>query len=232
MNVVTPKTAAAAASPPKRPFFDWRVWTVAIVLLLAVGLSVFLGVKQRAQQGFFGMRMFPLKAAYDFNLSGPNNSEVRLDQFQGKAVLFLFGFTHCANICPTSLTNMAAVYQALTPDERKRVQVVFISVDPKRDTPQALQEYVTSFDPAFIGLTGAKPAIDQTVLAYGGSYEMVTGSTNQPNDYTVNHSAYAYLINPVGQLELLYDNEKLADVQKMVGDIRSVLQETPSSSVR
>src|SRR5579859_5268482 len=160
MSSVTQKSTLVSSAPPKRPFFDWRVWTVAVVLLAAVGLSIFLGLKQNAQQGFFGMRLFPLKTAYDFKLSGPNGGEVRLDQFRGKAVLFLFGFTHCANICPTSLTNLAQVYQALSAEERKRVQVVFISVDPNRDNAQTLQEYVTAFDPAFIGLTGPKPAID------------------------------------------------------------------------
>jgi protein SCO1 len=228
MSVVSPKTTTVPNPPAKRPFFDWRVWTVAIVLLLAVGLAVLFGVKQNAQQGFFGMRLFPLKTAYDFKLHGPNGADVRLDQFQGKAVLFLFGFTHCANICPTSLTNLTEVYQALTPEERKQVQVVFISVDPNRDTPQTLEQYVTSFDPSFIGVTGSKPAIDQTVLAYGGSYEMVAGPTNQPNDYSVNHSAYTYLVNPSGKLELLYGNEKLAEVQRMVADIRTVLREPRS----
>jgi protein SCO1/2 len=228
MNVVSSKTAPAPTPSPKRPFFDWRVWTVASVLLVAVVLSVLLGVKQQAQQGFFGMRMFPLKTAYDFKLNGQNGTEVRLDQLQGKVVLFLFGFTHCANICPTSLTNLADVYQALSPEERKRVQIVFISVDPNRDTPQTLEQYVTSFDPSFLGLTGPKSAIDQTVLAYGGSYEMVPGSTNQPNDYSVNHSAYTYLINSSGKFELLYGNEKLVDVQHMVADIRAVLREPRS----
>jgi protein SCO1 len=228
MNVVSSKTAPAPTPSPKRPFFDWRVWTVASVLLVAVVLSVLLGVKQQAQQGFFGMRMFPLKTAYDFKLDGQNGTEVRLDQLQGKVVLFLFGFTHCANICPTSLTNLADVYQALSPEERKRVQIVFISVDPNRDTPQTLEQYVTSFDPSFLGLTGPKSAIDQTVLAYGGSYEMVPGSTNQPNDYSVNHSAYTYLINSSGKFELLYGNEKLVDVQHMVADIRAVLREPRS----
>ena len=228
MNVVSPKTTPVPDAPPRRPFFDWRVWTVAIVLLAAVGLSILFGVKEHAQQGFFGMRLFPLKTAYDFKLNGPNGAEVRLDQFQGKAVLFLFGFTHCANICPTSLTNLTDVYQALTPEERKQVQVVFISVDPNRDTTQTLEQYVTSFDPSFLGLTGRKPAIDQTVLAYGGSYEMVTGSTNEPNDYSVNHSAYTYLVNPSGKLELLYGNEKLSDVRQMIADIRAVLREPRS----
>ena len=228
MNVVSPKTTPVPDAPPRRPFFDWRVWTVAIVLLVAVGLSILFGVKQQAQQGFFGMRLFPLKTAYDFKLNGPNGAEVRLDQFQGKAVLFLFGFTHCPNVCPTSLTNLTDVYQALTPEERKQVQVVFISVDPSRDTPQTLAQYLTSFDPSFLGLTGRKPAIDQTVLAYGGSYEMVAGPTNQANDYSVNHSAYTYLVNPSGKLELLYGNEKLADVRQMIADIRAVLREPRS----
>jgi protein SCO1 len=228
MSSVTQKSTLVSSAPPKRPFFDWRVWTVAVVLLAAVGLSIFLGLKQNAQQGFFGMRLFPLNAAYDFKLSGPNGAEVRLDQFRGKTVLFLSGFTHCANVCPTSLTNLADIYQALTPEERKQVQVVFISVDPDRDKPQTLAQYVTSFDPSFIGLTAPKPAMDQTVLAYGASYEMVAGPTNEPNDYSVNHSAYTYLVNPSGKLELLYGNEKLANVQQMVSDIRAVLREPRS----
>ncbi|MBV8212347.1 MAG: SCO family protein [Verrucomicrobia bacterium] len=228
MSVASSKTTSVPSTPPRRPFFDWRVWTVAAVLLVAVGLSVLFGVKQNAQQGFFGMRLFPLKTAYDFKLTGPNGAEVRLDQFQGKTVLFLFGFTHCANICPTSLTNLTEVYRALTPEERKQVQVVFISVDPDRDKPQTLEQYVTSFDPSFIGLTAPKPTIDQTVLAYGASYEMVAGPTNEPNDYSVNHSAYTYLVNPSGKLELLYGNEKLADVQRVVSDIQAVLREPRS----
>ena len=107
MSVVSPKTNTVPTPQPRRPFFDWRVLTVAGVLLVAVGLSIFLGLKQHAQQGFFGMRLFPLKTAYDFKLTGASGGQVSLDQFQGKAVLFVFGFTHCANICPTSLTNLS-----------------------------------------------------------------------------------------------------------------------------
>jgi protein SCO1 len=228
MSSLTEKSASVSSPGPKRPFFDWRVWTVASVLLVAVGISIFLGLKQHAQQGFFGMRLFPFKTAYDFRLTGANGAEVSLDQFRGKTVLFLFGFTHCANVCPTSLTNLADVYQALTPEERKQVQVVFISVDPDRDTPQALTRYVTSFDPSFIGLTAPKPTIDQTVLAYGASYEMVAGPTNEPNDYSVNHSAYTYLVSPSGKWELLYGDDKLSNVQRMVADIRAVLREPRS----
>jgi protein SCO1 len=224
MSVLLPKTDAAPP-PARRRFFDWRAWVVAVTLLIAVGLSILLGARHQAQQAFFGMRLFPLQAAYDFELRGSGAQPVRLDQLHGKIVLFLFGFTHCANVCPTSLTNLAQVYQALTPEERKQIQVIFISVDPGRDNAQALQEYTTSFDPSFMGLTGTKQAIDQTVQAYGGSYRFVPGSSGAAKDYSVDHSAYAYLINRSGMLELLYDNEKLADTDRMVGDIRAVLRE-------
>jgi protein SCO1 len=224
MSVLLPKTDTSTR-PARRRFFDWRTWVVAVTLLIAVGLSILLGARHQAQHGFFGMRLFPLKAAYDFELVGSGSQPVRLDQLQGKVVLFLFGFTHCANVCPTSLTNLAQVYQVLTPEERKQFQVIFISVDPRRDSARILQEYAASFDPSFMGLTGTKQAIDQTVQAYGGSYQFVPGASGAVNDYSVNHSAYAYLINRSGMLELLYDNEKLADTDRMVGDIRAVLGE-------
>jgi protein SCO1 len=225
MKLLSNESSARRVSSQKSAPSNWWLLTAAIPILAAVVISIPIAMKQEAQKDFFGTRMFPLKAAYDFKLDGPNGAAVRLDELRGKTVLFIFGFTHCANVCPTSLTNLASVYEALTPNERKQVQVIFISVDPHRDTPQILQQYVTSFDPAFIGLTGPKSAIDGTVAAYGASYEMVAGLTSQPNDYSVNHSAYAYLINPSGILELLYDNDKLADVQRMVGDIRAVLKE-------
>jgi protein SCO1 len=224
MSVLLPKTDASTRTARRR-FFDWRAWVVVVTLLIAIGLSILLGARHQAQRSFFGMRLFPLKAAYDFELRGSGSQSVRLDQLQGKVVLFLFGFTHCANVCPTSLTNLAQVYQALTPGERKQVQVVFISVDPGRDSARILQEYATSFDPSFMGLTGTKQAIDQTVQAYGGAYQFVPGASGAADDYSVNHTAYAYLINRSGMLELLYDNEKLADTDRMAGDIRAVLRE-------
>jgi protein SCO1 len=210
----------------QRPFWsNWRTWAVAVALLLALGISVLFGSKQAAQRGYYGQRLFPPKEAFDFNLIDQDARPLQLHQFHGKVIIFLFGFTHCPNVCPTSLTNLAAVYQKLDPEQRKRVQILFLSVDPQRDTPAALKSYVPWFDPSIVGLTGSKQAIDRTVQEYGGSYEIVPGSSNDPKDYGVNHTAYTYLINPAGQLELLYGNEKLADTDQMVGDIRKVLAE-------
>lgn len=210
----------------RKPFWsNWRIWAAAVALILALGISILFGSKQVVQQGYYGERLFPPKEAFDFTLTDQDSQPLQLHQLHGKVVLFLFGFTHCPNVCPTSLTNLAAVYQKLNPEQRKGVQILFLSVDSRRDTPAALKSYVPWFDPSIIGLTGSKEAIDRTVQEYGGSYEIVPGSSKDPNDYGVNHSAYIYLINPAGQLELLYDNEKLADSDRMVGDIRKVLAE-------
>jgi protein SCO1/2 len=210
----------------RRPFWsNWRIWAAAIALLFALGISILFGSKQAAQRDYYGQRLFPPKQAFDFALINQDAEPFQLQQLHGKVIIFLFGFTHCPNVCPTSLTNLAAVYQKLDPEQRKRVQILFLSVDAQRDTPAALKSYVPWFDPSIIGLTGSKEAIDRTVQEYGGSYEIVPGSSKDPTDYGVNHSAYIYLINPAGQLELLYDNEKLADTDRMVGDIRKVLAE-------
>jgi protein SCO1 len=209
-----------------RPFWsNWRIWAAAVALLFALGISILFGSKQAAQRGYFGQRLFPPKEAFDFNLINQDAQLVQLHELRGKVVLFLFGFTHCPNVCPASLTNLAAVYQKLAPEQRKQVQIMFLSVDGQRDTPAVLKNYVPWFDPSIIGLSGSKEAIDRTVQEYGGSYEIVPGASKDPNDYGVSHSAYIYLINPSGQLELLYDNEKLADTDRMVGDIRKVLAE-------
>lgn len=210
----------------RRPLWsNWRTWAVAVTLLLALGISILFGSKQAAQRGYYGQRLFPPKEAFDFNLVDQNAQPFQLHQLQGKAIIFLFGFTHCPNVCPTSLTSLAAIYQKLDSEQRKQVQILFLSVDPQRDTPAVLKSYVPWFDPSIVGLTGSKEAIDRTVQEYGGSYEIVPGSSKDPNEYAVNHSAYVYLINPAGQLELLYDNDKLADTDRMVADIRRVLAE-------
>jgi protein SCO1/2 len=209
-----------------RPFWsNWRIWAAVLALLFALGISVLFGSKQAAQRGYFGQRLFPPKQAFDFNLIDQDAQPFQLHQLRGKVVLFLFGFTHCPNVCPASLTNLATVYQKLEPEQRKQVQILFLSVDSKRDTPAALKSYVPWFDARIIGLSGSKEAIDRAVQEYGGSYEIVPGSLKDPNDYSVNHSAYTYLVNPAGQLELLYDNEKLAETDRMVGDIRKILAE-------
>ena len=210
---------------PARLGPDNRILVSLLVILLAVLVSVLWGVRRKAQEGFYGFRLFPLKDAYDFNLIDQNGRPFQLSKLKGKVALFTFGFTHCPNICPTTLMDLATVYKALPAADRNRVQILFISIDPDRDRPEVLKNYIPYFDPGIAGLTGSKDAIDHAVNAYGASYEISRQPGDPPGVYSVNHSAFTYLVNPRRKLELLYDYEKLTDTKRMVSDIEKVLNE-------
>lgn len=203
----------------------WRLWIVAATLIVAIVISVLWGARHKAQEGFFGLRLFPAKEGYNFTLTDQNGHPFQLSSLRGKVALFTFGFTHCPNFCPTTLSDLASVYHALPPREQRRVRLLFISVDPQRDTPQALQQYVPYFDPNITGLTGPKTEIDLTVQAYGASYEIGRKPGDAPGVYFVNHSTFTYLVNPQGQVELIYDYDKLQDTGKLKADIERVLNE-------
>ncbi|MGA8659181.1 MAG: SCO family protein [Chthoniobacterales bacterium] len=210
---------------PSRLRLDWRILVSVLAILLAVLISVFWGARQKAQEGFYGFRLFPLKDAYNFNLIDQDGQPFQLSKLNGKVALFTFGFTHCPNICPTTLMDLATVYKALPAADRNRVQILFISVDPRRDKPEVLKNYIPYFDPGIVGLTGSKDAIDQAVNAYGASYEINHQPGDDPQVYSVNHSAFTYLVNPERKLEVLYDYEKLTDTKRIVSDIEKVLKE-------
>lgn len=164
------------------------------------------------------------KAAPDFALTDQDRKIARLDALRGKLVLMTFGFTHCPNICPTTLANLAAVCEGLPVRSQERVRVLFITVDPARDTPQALKEYVRFYSPEFMGLTGSADEIAKVAKDYGAYYEAVMQNSQVAGDYyTVNHSTYVYLINPQGRFAVLYNNDKLADHVRMSQDIAHVL---------
>jgi protein SCO1 len=203
----------------------WRLWIVAATLAAAVAVSILWGARHKAQEGFFGLRLFPAKEAFNFTLTDQNGQPFELASLRGKVALFTFGFTHCPNFCPTTLSDLASVYHALSPRDQNRVRILFISVDPQRDTPQALQQYVPYFDSNIVGLTGLKPEIDRTVQAYGASYEIGRKPDDAPGIYFVNHSTFTYLVNPQGKVELIYDYDKLKETDKLKADIERVLNE-------
>jgi len=164
------------------------------------------------------------KEAPDFALTDQDGRTASLSALRGDAVLMTFGFTHCPNICPTTLANLAAICRGLPAQEQGRIKVLFITVDPARDTPEALKEYVGFYAQGFTGLTGSADAIAKVAKDYGAYYEAVIQESQTASDYyTINHSAYVYLINPEGRFALLYDNDKLADHARMTRDIEHVL---------
>lgn len=135
------------------------------------------------------------------------------DYFSGKWTLMLFGYTYCPDICPTTLAELRALYERLPEEARQRLRVVMVSVDPHRDTPELLQQYVEYFNPGFAGMTGT---LDQVTLAANAlRLPFVPGDTSQPG-YTVSHSGNLALIGPDGQQRGLVssplDVDALADV--------------------
>jgi protein SCO1/2 len=132
----------------------------------------------------------------------------RLEDFRGKAVVLFFGFTHCPDVCPTTLADTAQALKALGTDA-DRVQVLFVTVDPERDTPEALARYVTAFDPRFIGLYGDADATRRVAKEFKIYYEKRAGSA--PGSYSMDHSAQTYVIDPQGRLRLLLRQERIAE---------------------
>jgi protein SCO1 len=205
---------------------DWRIFITAFVLVLTL-LASFLLIRytsyRSVQAKFYGQVLVPANEAYDFHLVDQDGKAFQLSQLHGKLVLFSFGFTHCPNICPTTLSDLAKVYRALPDKARSNVQVMFVSVDPWRDRPEVLKKYVPYFDPSFIGLTGTDDQIAAAAKAYGASYEKIHHPGEDEDVYFMNHSAFTYLISPDGNWKLLYDFDLLSDTEKMVGDVRKVL---------
>jgi protein SCO1/2 len=155
-----------------------------------------------AGDGDFKSGVFdPPSAAPDFQLQGSNGSPVALSKFRGKVVAVAFGFSHCERICPTTLANLAEVSRKLGVAAAD-MQVIFVSVDPDRDTPDRLREYLQSFNPSFLGATGKKAQIDAVRQAYGVFAEKAQAE-NKKVGYEVHHSSSIYLIDREGRLRVL-----------------------------
>jgi len=132
----------------------------------------------------------------DFTLDGPQGP-VSLRDHAGKLVLLYFGYTYCPDICPTSLLVWQQALMALSPTEMTRVQPIFVSVDPERDTLERLADYTRFFHPSMIGLTGKQDQLKEIAGRYGAVFARVEGLS--ASGYTVDHSAMTYVVDARGQ---------------------------------
>ncbi len=155
----------------------------------------------------------------DFRLLGPDGKPRTQADFPGKVVVITFGFTRCPDVCPTSLAALAAAVGALGED-RKRVQGLFITVDPERDTPGLLAKYVSAFDPSFLGLAGDAAATRQVARVFKVFYQKAPTSKG---DYTMDHSTGYYVIDRRGRTRLMFRYGQPA--VDMAYDIRLLLRE-------
>lgn len=148
---------------------------------------------------WFGTDITGADFAAGFDLVDHNGQPRQLSDFNGKVVAIFFGFTHCPDICPTTMADLASAMKLMGPNSDE-VQVLFITVDPERDTPDVLKDYVPHFDPRFIGLTGTAEQIATTAENFKIFYskQEVEGS----NDYSMDHSAGTYVFDKQGKVRL------------------------------
>lgn len=154
----------------------------------------------------------------DFHLTDHNGQPRSLADYRGKVVTLFFGYTQCPDVCPTNLSSMAAVMQALGEDA-DRVQVLFMTVDPARDTPELLSQYVPAFDPRFVGLYADAATTAEVAKEFKVIYRKA-GNVDGPN-YTIDHSAGTYIFDPQGRLRLYVRHG--APVADVVADVKTLL---------
>jgi protein SCO1 len=158
--------------------------------------------------------------ARKIELTGHDGKPRTLDDFKGKVVLVFFGFTQCPDVCPSTLARFAQVARELGSDA-DHMQVLFVSVDPERDTQALLANYVPAFDPRFLGLYGDAEATTRTAKEFKVFYQKQPGKTD--DTYTIDHSAGTYVFDRGGRVRLFLRHE--APVEDIVHDLRILLRQ-------
>lgn len=174
-------------------------------LILLAGLSTALlsGCSDKpadaTASGFSGIDITGADYATGFALTDHNGQARTLADFKGKVVVIFFGFTQCPDVCPTSLAEMAQAKQLLGADGA-RMQGLFVSIDPERDTPEIMKAYMAAFDPSFLALYAKLDDLPSLARSFKIYYKKVPGTT--PNNYTMDHSAGSYVYDPQGRIRL------------------------------
>jgi len=201
---------------------DRRIFLVGLFSLLLLGVvaaSVFLFSKPA---GFRGTRYAePYPPAPEIELTRDNGASFRLSEMRGNIVLLFFGYTSCPDICPTTMAELKQALETLDKNDAKQVQVLFVTVDPERDTPERVQEYVDHFNPDFMGLSGTESELAEVWKDYGVFREIMEGTSAA--GYLVNHTARVTLIDRNGNLRLSYAFD--TPVDSIVHDLKLLLKE-------
>jgi protein SCO1/2 len=166
---------------------------------LSMGAMAVLTACSEQKPSFASVDVTGANYAKDFELTDHNGQVRHLTDFKGKVVVMFFGFTQCPDVCPTSMAELAEVKQLLGKDG-DRLQGLFVTVDPERDTPEVLKAYMGNFDPSFLALTTTPEKLAALAKDYKVYYKKVEGKT--PTSYTMDHSAGSYIYDPQGNLRL------------------------------
>jgi protein SCO1/2 len=173
---------------------------------------------QRPAPSFKGIDITGAEYGRSFSLPDADGVTRTLADFKGKLVLVFFGFTQCPDVCPTTLSRAVEVRKLLGPDADK-VQVVLITVDPERDTPEVLRDYVKAFDPSFVALRGDAASTAATAKEFKVFFQKVQTSSS----YTMDHTAVTYVCDPKGRVRLALRHEQSA--ADVAADLKTLLRE-------
>ena len=199
---------------------DKKILWVGFSSLAVVGIVTLLTIMFSKSASYRGTAYGePYPAAPKIELIRSNGETFRLSDQRGKIVLLFFGYTSCTDVCPTTLAELKLVMDDLG-DKNKLVQVVFISVDPKRDTPEKTQEYVEHFSKGFLGMSGPIDRLEAIWKGYGVYREEI--QSESALGYSVDHTARVYLIDVDGSLRLSYGFQ--TPVEDIVNDINLLLK--------
>ncbi|KAF1021943.1 MAG: SCO1 protein [Paracidovorax wautersii] len=215
---ISEQTAIGTESVP----FSRRAGLRGMALGLAgiVGAALLAGCKL-TKPDFKAVDVTGASYAQGFTLTDASGQRRSLADFKGKLVVVFFGFTQCPDVCPTTLAELAEVKQLLGADGDK-LQGVFVSVDPERDTPEILQAYVGNFDPSFVAFRPTLEELAEVAKAYKVYYKKVPGST--PETYTMDHTAGSFIYDTNGRLRLF--TRYGSGAQALADDLKILLSES------
>jgi protein SCO1/2 len=175
-------------------------WVFIVGLLVGLGIVAAIALPRLKPYAFYGTVLQSPDKAPNFELESVNGT-VSLDDFQGQIVLLYFGYTFCPDVCPATLAEVAKAMDILG-KKAKDVQLIMVSVDPGRDTPEMLRDYVTHFHPSFLGVTGSEDDIAALATLYGIFYEKHEGT--EATGYLVDHTATVMVVDQEGYLKLIF----------------------------
>jgi protein SCO1/2 len=188
--------------------------------LLAGGMAALTACSEAKPQ-FKSIDLTGADYAQGFTLADHNGQVRSLKDFAGKVVVVFFGFTQCPDFCPMSMAELAQVKQLLGP-EGDKLQVIFISVDPERDTPELLKAYMGNFDPSFVALRPTLAQLSEVAKDFKVYYKKVEGKT--PGSYSMDHSAGSYIFDAKGRIRLY--NRYGSGPETLAADIRLLMKNT------
>ena len=216
------------ASPSLPPFLSlsqspacsrWRSHWRRALLALSLAACTLLAACDSNKPQFKNTDITGADYAKDFALTDHTGKPRNLADYKGRVVSVFFGFTNCPDVCPSTLAEMKGVLAKLGPEDAKRVQVLFITVDPERDTQALLAQYVPAFDPSFTGLYGDLESTRLVAKNFKVFFQKVPGKT--PGSYSVDHSAGSYVYDTQGRLRLFVRHGQPLD--GLVADFKLLL---------